>query len=68
MASTTLHLLLIEDNPGDALLLKDALGRDAWVTFRVTVAERLREALALGAQQPFDVVLLDLGQVRVQGN
>ena len=56
-----LRVLLIEDNPGDALLIKcmlEEVGRDN-VRLESSV-DRISGALALLAEHPFDVVLADL--------
>lgn len=53
------NLLLVEDNPGDVLLVREML-HDAPITSRVQVAGRLDEALSQLAGDHFDVVLLDL--------
>jgi sigma-B regulation protein RsbU (phosphoserine phosphatase) len=50
------RLLLVEDNPGDARLMREMLPR----TFRITHTERLDKALEALGRDPFDVVLLDL--------
>lgn len=52
-------LLLVEDNPGDALLVRAALA-EAGPEYRVTHAECLQQALAWIAESPFDAILLDL--------
>ncbi len=67
MAKTAIQLLLVEDNPADVLLLRQALARDAWAWFQVTVAERLSQGLAAWQSRPFDAVLLDLGLPDSQG-
>jgi diguanylate cyclase (GGDEF)-like protein len=56
-----IRILLVEDNPGDARLLREVL-RDADAPgFRIVEAGRLAEALArLEGEAGFDVVLLDL--------
>ncbi len=53
-----LSILLVEDNPGDAVLLREALAAD--LSVRVTVAPTLGEALAALAERSFGAVLLDL--------
>jgi DNA-binding response OmpR family regulator len=64
----TVHLLLIEDNTADAVILKDALSGDESLTeFKVTVAERLSEGLEKLSEKRFDLVLLDLGLPDSQG-
>lgn len=55
-----LKILLIEDNPADARLVKELL-REAgphWVT--LTYAERLQEAVGLLQHEGFSAILLDL--------
>ncbi|MCG8588423.1 MAG: EAL domain-containing protein [Proteobacteria bacterium] len=55
-----LRLLLVEDNPGDAELVRIMLG-EAWSPrFEVVHTETLRSALERLRDQIFDVVLLDL--------
>lgn len=53
------HLLLIESNPADAKLIKDAL-RNHSATFIVEWVTSLTEALAYLAKNPIEIVLLDL--------
>jgi len=58
-------ILLIEDNPGDARLIQEALletNRDHPTTtrFKLTVADRLCAGLGALAQRNVDVILLDL--------
>jgi len=58
-------ILLIEDNPGDARLIQEALletNRDHPTTtrFKLTVADRLCAGLGVLAQRNVDVILLDL--------
>lgn len=61
------RILLVEDNPGDALLIDDMLTECLDHTFTLQVVERL----AVGRQQlqneTFDVVLLDLSLPDSQG-
>lgn len=58
MISAT-HLLLIESNPADATLIKDALRNDS-TAFIVEWVTSLSEALKHLAKKPVDVILLDL--------
>jgi len=53
------RLLLVEDNPADARLVRELL-RDCRVAYEVVHAGRLEDALELAATQPVDVILLDL--------
>ncbi|HYE99934.1 MAG TPA: PAS domain S-box protein, partial [Planctomycetota bacterium] len=61
MANATLHVLLIEDNPGDVRLIREALREFPGARFRVTDVGRLTEALDHLGRIDADVVLLDLG-------
>lgn len=65
MAPQPLSVLLIEDNPGDSRLIREAL-RDAG-GWRVEVADRLSSALPRLTAGGIDVVLLDLSLPDVQG-
>jgi diguanylate cyclase len=53
------HLLLVEDNPADARLVRELL-RECRGGFEVVHAGRLEQALELAAHTPVDVILLDL--------
>ena len=55
-----LRLLLIEDNPGDARLVQEALRSRSSSGFVVVCVERLADALACIDAERFDVVLSDL--------
>jgi DNA-binding NtrC family response regulator len=57
----SVRLLLIEDNPGDADLVREMLDSNSEVKFDVAHADRLAAGLALLAGGGHDVVLLDLG-------
>lgn len=54
------RILLIEDNPGDARLLREMLAEVPLARFELTRAERLSDALEKVGQQRFDVILSDL--------
>jgi len=54
------RVLLIEDNPGDARLIKELLSEAHTVSFEVELAERLSDGLEALSARRFDVVLLDL--------
>jgi diguanylate cyclase (GGDEF)-like protein/PAS domain S-box-containing protein len=55
-----LDILLIEDNPGDARLIRELLLSSAGTTYRLDTATRLSEATARLSQQSFAAILLDL--------
>ena len=61
MDHQTIQVLLVEDNPTDALLVRDELAQRTEVEFVVVHVQELREALLQLLSAPFDVVLLDLG-------
>ena len=55
-----IKVLLIEDNPGDARLIREALRFGGLHTFNVTVVGRLADGIAKLDGEPFDVALVDL--------
>ncbi|MBP7694546.1 MAG: diguanylate cyclase [Anaerolineales bacterium] len=61
MAPSPTTILLVEDNPSDARLIREYLREAAPAEFRVLHVERLRAAQRPLAEQVCDVVLLDLG-------
>ncbi len=56
-----IHVLLVEDNATDALLLQETLADVRGVAFDLTIVERLGDALLCLQAKAFDVILLDLG-------
>lgn len=56
-----IRILLVEDDPGDVCLLKEALAGAATDPFELVHASRLSEALGFLQSSSYDVVLLDLG-------
>lgn len=54
------NVLLVEDNPGDARLLREAVRETGNVALRLQHVDRLKKALDLLTVEHFDVVLLDL--------
>lgn len=60
MPESLLNVLLIEDNPGDAELVKEALMEVGGAAFRVYCAEALLPGLDRLARGGIDIVLLDL--------
>ena len=55
-----IQLLLLEDNPGDARLIRELLKEVTGGVFDVTQAGRLGEAKAAAAGREFDIILTDL--------
>src|SRR2546425_349718 len=60
MARRHVNVLLLEDNPGDARLISEALSQVSSPKFKLTHVERLEEGLRRLDQEQFDVVVLDL--------
>ena len=58
--ATSMCILLVEDSPQDAFLLRTRLSRLVDGKLELLHAERLGEALALLRQHPVDLVLTDL--------
>ena len=61
MITKTIRVLLVEDNPGDARLLEEALAEAHDSAFHLTNVQTLAQTLALLGEEAFDLVLLDLG-------
>ena len=61
------HVLVVEDNPGDARLLREMLAEGDAHDTDVTFVDCLVDAEACLAKRPFDVMLLDLGLPDSQG-
>lgn len=60
MSDKPIKILLVEDNPGDAQLVKEMLAEATTAKFESRHAERLAEALEILSGESFDIVLLDL--------
>jgi signal transduction histidine kinase len=56
-----LHVLLVEDNSGDARLLREMFSNEKTGSFELTHVLHLSEALRLLAKGGVDIVLLDMG-------
>ena len=54
------EVLLVEDNPGDARLVKESLAERGASRFNLTHVERLEDAIRRLERDRYDVVLLDL--------
>ncbi|MBD2109624.1 response regulator [Nodosilinea sp. FACHB-13] len=55
-----IHVLLIEDNPGDRRLMQELLREVTSVAIQLDYADSLDQGMQYLKQSPFDVVLLDL--------
>ena len=62
-----IRILLIEDNPDDAQLIRALLIREKSFLHTITNAESIADGVALTDRQAFDVVLSDLGLPDGQG-
>lgn len=60
MEKAPAHILLLEDNPGDVGLLKEALSSEKTFPYRLETSPRLSEGLERLSRESFDVILLDL--------
>jgi len=67
MSDAPIQLLVLEDNPGDARLIKEQLAVFPAASFEITFAARLDEALRHLGERHFDVVLTDLHLLDSQG-
>ena len=65
--SAPLRILIVEDNPADVDLVREALSGAGSAGFRVESAPRLSAALARLEAEGIDLVLLDLGLPDSQG-
>ncbi|HLK47394.1 MAG TPA: ATP-binding protein [Bryobacteraceae bacterium] len=63
----TIQVLLVEDNPADARLVKERLAEAAGSLFRMECADRLATGASRLLEGGVDVVLLDLGLPDSQG-
>jgi signal transduction histidine kinase/DNA-binding NarL/FixJ family response regulator len=56
----TVRILLVEDNPGDVVIMKELL-RKAGIDYSMRHVSTLRETLMVCLEESFDIILLDLG-------
>lgn len=67
MSRAAIKVLLVEDDPADALLVRAALAGTELERFELTVARRLTTAVERAGKDPFDVMVLDLGLPESKG-
>ena len=60
MGGDSIKVLLIEDNAGDACLLREFLKEPQGTSFEMVHVDRLSEALSSLARETFGIILLDL--------
>ncbi len=58
--SQNIRVLLIEDNPGDVLLIRNYVEQQEDVQFDFTITEKLSEGIAKIETEDFHIILLDL--------
>ncbi len=61
------EILLVEDNPGDALLLREMLKEQGWYSTHLTHVEYMSAAEKHLAEHAVDIVLIDLYLPDAQG-
>ncbi len=57
---STIHLLLVEDNPDDVFLFRASLKKFTDADITVVDVSRVREAIAMMTSRSFDLVVTDL--------
>jgi PAS domain S-box-containing protein len=67
MSEKTIHVLIIEDNDGDARLIKEMLDDSPVVRFHASCTPTLSKGQSLLEEGRIDVLLLDLGLPESQG-
>lgn len=67
MSTAPAHILLVEDNAGDARLLRELLTETGADRFTLRHVERLDAAIQCLTQAAFDIILLDLSLPDSQG-
>ena len=60
-AGSRLRILLVEDDPADARLIREFLNEERSIRFELMHAPRLEDAVRALSEQRFDAILLDLG-------
>jgi len=67
MSEKTIRILLVEDNAGDARLLREMLNEPASCKYALTHHKSMEEAVTHLVANPVDIILLDLGLPDAQG-
>lgn len=67
MNAQSINVLLLEDNPDDAYLIRRQLAKSTQTRFHLTAANMLSEGLKLATEEPIDVILLDLHLIDSHG-
>lgn len=67
LSKSVTHILIVEDNPGDARLIREMLAEAKGMTLRAEEAGTLRQAQERILRQHFNIILLDPGLPDSQG-
>jgi len=59
-AGDTIKILLVEDNPGDSLIIREMLKETEYTQFKLIHYPKLEDGLKNLEENKFDVVILDL--------
>ena len=59
-AGDTIKILLVEDNPGDSLIIREMLKETVYTQFKLIHSPKLEDGLKNLEENKFDVVILDL--------
>jgi PAS domain S-box-containing protein len=60
LSGTPLHVLIVEDNPADAILLSECISETPIVTASIAHSGGLADALQLLREKHYDIIFLDL--------
>jgi response regulator of citrate/malate metabolism len=60
MDNKNITVLLVEDNPADALLIKYTISEIEWLPVKLVSADSLAKAFTALQEHPIDLILLDL--------
>jgi signal transduction histidine kinase len=60
MITQQIKVLLVEDNPGDAFLIKEQLSNHKKIKFEIVEVQYLKEAINCLEKEHFDIILLDI--------
>lgn len=67
MSAESIKILLVEDNPGDVILVHVAVQEVGTAQVKIERVKRLSEAMERVERYPFDVILLDMSLPDSQG-
>ncbi len=62
-----ISILLVEDEPGDVELIREMLGANRDISYKLTISDRCSRAVEVLNKERIDIVLMDLGLPDSQG-